>query len=246
MTILATLRARTVAVRREDDGVTLAEMAVTSLVLGMLVAVLAMMVTAGQRVALGVKERMDQSNSATIAMERLTRNLRTAVLQSQLTSACLTSACTDSAFLVGTPTSVQFYADVDNPNNTIGPSRVSYAVVGGVLTETVQRPDSPTPDASGYHYCTSGTVGCVIRTTVLATGVQTSTAVFSYYTAASPTTPLVVGSGGVLTAAQLKLVDSIDVSIDVVHAGGANVGGTSLVQRVALPNADSVVRTDGT
>jgi hypothetical protein len=70
--------------------------------------------------------------------------------------------------------------------------------------------------------------------------------VFTYYTAATPTTAMAMGTGGVLTAAQLKTVDSIDVSIKITKAGGANVAGTSLVQRVALPNADSVVRTDGT
>ncbi len=246
MSILAALRARGAAARHGDAGVTLAEVTVTTLILAMLVTALVMIVSAGQQVTLGLQERMNQSNTATIAMERVTRNLRTAVLQSQLTTTCVVSTCTDSAFLVGTPTSVQFYADVDNPGNTVGPSRVSYTVTGGVLTETVQRPDSPTPDANGYHYCTSGSPGCVIRTTELATGVQAASPVFSYYSAASPTTPLVVGSGGALTAAQLKVVDSIDVQLDVVQQGGANVGGTSLVQRVALPNADSVVRTDGT
>ena len=233
-------------VRRGDDGVTLVELGVTSIVLGLLVSALVLMVTAGQRVALGVKERMDQSNTATISMERISRNLRTAVLQSQLTTACVLSACTDSAFLSGSPTTVQFYADVDNPKNSIGPSRVTYTLVSGVLSETVQRPDSPNPDANGYHYCTSGTTGCVIRSTTLATGVQTGTALFTFYTSAAPTTAMVMGTGNVLTAGQLKTVDSIDVTIKVLASGGANVGGATMVQRVALPNADSVVRTDGT
>ena len=54
--------------RRSDTGVTLVEMSVTVLVLGMLVATLAIMVSAGQRVSAGVKERMNQTNSATIAI----------------------------------------------------------------------------------------------------------------------------------------------------------------------------------
>jgi hypothetical protein len=211
----------------------------------MLVGVLVTMVTAGQRVSAGVKERLDQDNSATLAMEHVSRNLRTAVLQSQLTTACTLAACTDSAFLLGSPTSVQFYADVDNPKNSIGPSRVTYQVVGGVLTESIQRPDSPTPDATGYHYCTPGPT-CAVRTVTLATGVDTTNAVFTYYTAAAPTTAMAMGTGNVLAAAQLKTVDSIDVNLTVLLPGGANVAGASLVQRVALPNADSVVRTDGT
>ncbi len=239
------LRSATRRIRRDDAGVTLAEMSVSMLVLALLVSAVVMMVTASQRISLGVKERMDQSNSATISMERVTRNLRTAVLQSQLTTVCTSTVCTDSAFLKGSSTSVSFYADIDNPKNAIGPSKVSYDVTGGVLTETVQKPDSPTPDAAGYHYCTTGST-CVVRTTVLATNVQTATAVFSYYTAADAVNAITIATGSQLTAAQLKGVDSMDVQIKVVTPGGANVAGTSLIQRVALPNADSVVRTSGT
>jgi hypothetical protein len=243
--MLSRLRDDLTQKRHDDSGVTLAEMSVTVLVLSLLMGSLVAMVTAGVRVSTGVKERLDQSNTATIAMERMSRNLRTAVLQSQLTSACVITACTDSAFLVGGPTSVQFYADVDNPGNTVGPSRVTYSVTNGALSETVQKPDSPTPDATGYHYCTSGST-CVVRTTVIATGVQSATAVFTYYTSSAPTTPMVMGTGGVLSAAQLKSVDSIDLSLQIVSAGGSPVLGASLYQRVALPNADSVIRTNGT
>jgi len=243
--MLIALRARYRGLRGDDAGVSLVEMTVTMVVLASLVSMLVLMVTAGQRVSLGVKERMTQSNMSSLAMERVSRNLRTAVLQSQLTTVCTLAVCTDSAFLQAGPTSVQFYADIDNPNNSVGPSRVTYSVTGGNLVETVQKPDSPVPDTAGYHYCTTGT-GCVIRTQTLATNVQTATAVFSYYTSADPNNAMVMGTGNVLTAAQLKLVDSIDVNIAVLIPGGAPVGGATMVQRVALPNADSVVRTNGT
>jgi prepilin-type N-terminal cleavage/methylation domain-containing protein len=232
-------------VRRADDGVTLTELLVTMMVLGLLVSATVLMVNASMRVSSNTKERMDQSNSATIAMQRVSRTLRTAVLQSQLTTTCTLAICTESAFLKGTRTSVQFYADVDNPKNSVGPSRVTYDITGGVLTETVQRPLSPTPDAAGYHYCNPGP-GCNIRTTVLATDVQTTNPVFAFYTATDAVNAIPLAVGAQLTAAQLKAVDSIDVSLNVQRAGGANVAGASMVQRVALPNADSVVRTDGT
>ncbi len=227
---------------RGDDGVTLAEMSVTMLVLSLFIGCVVVMVSAGEKTSLGVKERMDQSNMATISIERISRNLRTAVLQSQLTSVCTLSVCLDAAFLQGTPTSVQFYADVDNPRNTIGPSKVTYSVVGGVLTETVQKPDSPTPDAAGYHYCTTGST-CQIRTTVLARSVDVTTVPFTYYNATDPVNAMTL-TAGALSSEQLKTVDTIDVQVKVQIAGGANVGGASVVQRVALPNHDSVVRTD--
>jgi Tfp pilus assembly protein PilW len=229
---------------RADDGVTLAELTVTMVVMAMLVSCVILMVTSSQKVAAGVKERLNQANSSTIAMERISRNLRTAVLQAQL-SGCTTSACIDSAFLKGTPTTVSFYADVDNPKNAVGPSRVTYDVAGGVLTETVQKPDSPVPDATGYHYCTAGTAGCVVRLTVLATGVLTTKPVFAYYNANSPTTSLVMGGTGQLDADQLKSVDSVDVQLQVQQPGGANVGAATMILRVALPNHDNLPTADG-
>ena len=244
--MMRNLRSRASAAARGDAGVTMAEMSVTTLVLGLLLASIAGMVVSSERITSGVKERLDQSNAATIAMQRISRNLRTAVLQSQLTTACIIAACTDSAFLVGSPTQVSFYADVDNPKNSVGPSRVTYTVTGGQLIETVQKPDSPVPDTSGYHYCTAGTTGCVIRTEVLASGVQTTSPVFAYYTAAAPSTAMTMATGNTLSAAQLKTVDSIDVTLQVLLPAGPAVGGATMVQRVALPNADSVVRTDGT
>ena len=238
---------RAVTTRRPggDVGVTLVELLITTVLLGIVASATVLMVTASMRVSSATKERLDQSNSATIAMQRVSRTLRTAVLQSQLTTSCTLSICTDSAFLKGTRTSVQFYADVDNPKNSIGPSRVTYDVTGGVLTETLQKPDSPTPDAAGYHYCSAGP-GCTIRTTVLAVDVQTTLPVFSFYTSTDAVTAISLAVGAQLSAAELKSVDSIDVGLIVDRAGGANVAGASMVQRVALPNADSVVRTDGT
>ena len=241
---LRTLRHRIAATSRGDEGVTMSELTVTTLVMGVVTIAITGMVVSSMRIESGVKERLDQSNAATIAMQRMSRNLRTAVLQNQLASIC-NNTCFDSAFLLGGATSVQFYADVDNPKNSIGPSRVTYTVANGILTETVQKPDSPVPDVTGYHYCTAGSNGCAIRSEVLATGVQTTTAVFTYYTAAAPNVGMTLGTGGVLSAAQLKTVDSIDITLNILQPGGSNVAGATMVQRVALPNADSVVRTDG-
>ena len=56
---------------------------------------------------------------------------------------------------------------------------------------------------------------------------------------------MTMSTGNLLSAAQLKTGDSIDIYLNIVQAGGTNVAGATMVQRVALPNADSVVRTDG-
>ena len=156
-------------------GVTLVEMSVTILVLGMLVGALVMMVTSGERVSGGVKERMDQTNSATIAMERMSRNLRTAVLQSQLTTACILSV-----HRLGVPRrlpiSVQFYADVDNPKNTVGPSRVTYTVAGGSLVGDRAEAGLADSGRGRLPLLHERHRRLRVRSTILATGVQTAPA----------------------------------------------------------------------
>ena len=63
--MLSRLCARIAARRKDDSGVTLPELSVTILVLTVLMGSLVAMVTAGVRVSTGVKERLDQSNTAT-------------------------------------------------------------------------------------------------------------------------------------------------------------------------------------
>jgi hypothetical protein len=78
-----------------------------------------------------------------------------------------------------------------------------------------------------------------VRTRTLARGVQTSGPIFTYYDAVPAKITTVT-----LTATDLAKVDSIEISVTVKKPGTVSVRPTTFVQRVALPNADSVVRIE--
>jgi hypothetical protein len=115
---------------------------------------------------------------------------------------------------------------------------VTYSVTNGDLVETIQRPNAHPANVYTYAYCTPGPA-CPVRTRTLARNVVTTAPVFTYYdaSAAKITT-------STLTLADLAKVDSIEVGVTVKKTGKNAARATSFVQRVALPNADSVVRIE--
>jgi Tfp pilus assembly protein PilW len=237
-------RARLARMTRRDDGMTLVELSVSCLVLAIVMTSVGVLVFGANRLNSGNSARLEQVSQGRIALDAMTRTLRTAVLPSQLGAVCASGAaaddpsCATAAFVLGTSTSVQFYANIDNENNLIGPSKVTYTISNGTLVETVQRPNPHAPTVFTYSYCTPSPT-CAVRTRTLARGVETTAPVFTYYDA----TPTKITTA-TLTAADLAKVDSIEVGVTVKKAGKVKVRPTTFVQRVALPNADAVVRIE--
>jgi prepilin-type N-terminal cleavage/methylation domain-containing protein len=226
--VIARLAGRVRNIRRDDAGVTLAEMMVVILILGLVMAVVQGTVIAAQKTTNATAGRIETGTGARIAIDSVTRNLRTAVLPQDVAGSCTT--CPSVAFVQGTATSVQFYANNNTDQLRLGPMKVTYTLTNRVLTERMQKPDAHDPAVYSYTYCTPNATNCVVPTRVLTTDVDT-TRVFTYYdrTGAALT-------GASLNAAQLSQVDSMDVVVPVVRRGQK----TTLVQRVSLPNADSV------
>ncbi|OZB48540.1 MAG: hypothetical protein B7X40_06955 [Cellulomonas sp. 14-74-6] len=197
--------------------------------------------------------RQDQIDVARSATEAMSKTLRTAVMPSQLTSSCA-GACAADAFVLGQDFAVQFYANLNNAGNTVGPSRVTYTVItaGGVssLVEKIQTPDSPVPAASGYLYCdaeaagASSTCKARLRTRTLAVGVQTATPMFSYYSATSATALSPAASGGSLSSTDLGNVLAIELHVTVQKQASARANPTTYIQRITLPNAQAVLRQE--
>lgn len=237
---------------RRDEGTSLTEMLVAMLITGIIVAAVATMtITFAQSNARNVT-RQDQIDSARVVTETLSKKLRTAVMPNQLTSTC--TLCTADAFVLGKDYSVQFYANVNNAGNTVGPSRVTYTLTttgatAGTLVEKVQVPDSAVPTATGYVYCNAeiagATTACAARLTTrtLATGVRwdTGTAIFQYFDGAGDQM-LPATSGGSLTGDQLSKVLAVELTVTVQQPNSTRARATTYIQRLTLPNAQAILR----
>jgi len=218
-----------------DDGFTLTELLVTVFVLGILLAGVQTTLIFTQRTVGQQSIRIDQEQQTRLAMEAITKTLRTAVLPSQLNGTC--SSCNLAAFIQGTPTKVQFYANINNDANVIGPSQVSYVVnSSNQLVETIQAPNAHAASDYNYQYCTPGP-GCVVATRVLAYNIVPGSTIFTYYDQAGTS----LGTG-TLNASDLALVDSMDVVVSVSDSAASKVPPTTFTARVSLPNADAIAQ----
>ncbi|GEL93479.1 type IV pilus modification PilV family protein [Cellulomonas composti] len=234
--------------RRDESGTSLVELAAAMFLFGIIVASVATLSIGFARTNAENMNRQDQVDVARSSVERMSRNVRTAVMPSQMSATC--TGCTEDAFVLGKNLEVQFYANVDNTGNTVGPSRVTYQVTNisggfGTLVEKVQVPDSATPTASGYQYCnaelSSASAACKARlkTRILARGVDTSTPLFSYYNQSG--TRLTPASAG-LTATDLSNVLGVELHLTVQQQSAVKANGTTYIQRITLPNAQAVMR----
>ena len=214
-----------------DAGFSLSELLVTMFIVGLVLSATATLTIGLLRSNAENISRTDQVDSARVAVESMAKTLRTSVMQSQLGA----SGSTADAFIQGDDYSVAFYANIDNPNNSVGPSKVTYRIDAtgtgvGDLYQTIQKPDSPTPSPTGYLYTNSANV------------VQRLAArpVFSYYDGSSGT-PLSTGTSG-LSSADLANVLAIELSVTVQAETGITAKPTTYVQRMLLPNAEAVIR----
>ena len=255
------LRTRTGSAVR-DGGFSLMELMVTMFIMGMVVAATVSLTIGFERTNAENVSRQDQIDSARTAVEAMSKSLRTAVKPAQLTSTCTFTFCTQYAFLQGTDFSVQFYANLNNSSNSIGPSRVTYTLVttgptAGQIIETIQQADPdpdgpgpmPWPGSLGYTYCDatlgSATTACKLRfsTRPVAFGALATTGkpMLKYYDAAGNQMSPVL-SGGPLAVDQLGQVVSVEIVVTVQSTNVTKPNPTTYVQRVTLPNAQAVIR----
>jgi prepilin-type N-terminal cleavage/methylation domain-containing protein len=231
--------------RRDDDGFSLAEMLSTLVIMGVLTTIVSTMFITSMKATQSNAGRLDQQNSGRTAMEAMTRVIRTAVLPNSL-AAC--SCGYAVAFLAGTPTSMSFYADVDNSGNTVGPSQVTLSVntATGDLVQITQPPDAGSGlSAGGYTWtpCTYRAVGCSKRGKLLAKGVAapaTAPYLFTYYLHGD-LTPY-----GTVNATDLGNVDAVDILMKIKLTSSAKAASSTFVQRVSLPNVDTVIEATDT
>lgn len=224
----------------DDAGITLIEMLVVVSILGTVLGLVTQGLIIAQSTLNENAGRLQGVSQTNLSLEAMTRILRTAILPSQIQAVC--AGCDVAAFIAGDDRSVKFYANADNDgilptvgSTDYGPRRVTYSVSNeGVLTETIQRPNTHAYNDFDYQYCSPGP-GCPVRTRVLATDVL-SGPVFTYYdrSGAAIATPLES------SASRLKAVDSIDLVLRIQPSDRAE--SSTVTARVTLPNADSLIQ----
>jgi hypothetical protein len=222
----------------DDAGLTLVELSVAMLLTGLLITSCLALYTSALRTASGTQSRLEEISDGRIAMAAVSRSLRTAILPNQL----FDTASTDTAaFIEATPWSVRFFANIDNPGNTVGPSKVTYTIQGDRLIETIQPPNPRAAGETVFTYCDPADASCPVRTRTLAWNVQQPAGqpLFTYFdqlgNAFSATTPL--------TQADMERVDAVDLRL-TLFTGRSGGDGTTYVTRVSLPNRDAVSTDD--
>lgn len=235
---------------KQDSGVTLIEMLVVVTILGTVLAIVTEGLIVAQRTMTDNSTRLDGLAQTGVAVEGMTRVLRTAILPSQIQATC--SGCDVAAFIAGDAKSVQFYANVNNDGilptsgtTDLGPRRVTYTVSNSAsdcgsttatpcLVEKVQKPNVHAVTDFNFQYCTPGP-GCPVSTRVLARNVVSGT-VFTYYdrTGAIIVPPLQSATS------KLKAVDAIDLVVQVQPSDRTRPA--TVTARVTLPNADSLIQ----
>ncbi len=234
---------------RGDAGYSLTELLVVMFILSIIIATTATLTIGMWRTNSDVMARQDQVDTARAAVERMSKTLRTAVKPSQLIASC--PGCVEDAFIKAGTFSMQFYANLDNPNNSVGPSRVSYAVAttgtdAGVLIEKVQRPDSNQATATGFVYCdaeaATASQDCKDRLTTrrLAEGVVVTTGpLFRYFNDSG--VEMLPGTVG-LSSADIARLLSTEITLNLKKPGGNAINPTTYIQRIMLPNTQAVLR----
>jgi prepilin-type N-terminal cleavage/methylation domain-containing protein len=242
------------SVSAQDDGFTLVEMLVVTVLMGLVSILVTTFAINTWRNTGMITSRVNDIDQARIGIDATSKLLRVAVKPSQLQAGCLPTTCTgpaatDTAISAATDLSVRFYANVGAA--AVGPDLVNYSASydsnrrTAVLTETRQSPDTGSAPNFTYTACTPGVAGCTIRSIPRIVGLTSPTAtstptpIFRCY---DTNGLLVVGSTvggvtGVLSPSQLATVAAVEVTLPVHSSSTGQLGSTTLVNRIFLPNS---------
>jgi len=222
-----------------DDGGSLAELLVAIGLFTLLTLLITATSVLGYRIAANLANRTDNATQGQIAVDAVSKILRTAILPDQLTEVSCTN-CAETAIVQATRTQVSFYANLA-ATSSIGPSLVSLRVVqdtraaqtSGQLVQTLQ----PPTDLGGgkYSFCNPATAGCAVQTRVLARGLAWPAAnLFAYYNFAGSQV-----TSASFTSADLASVASVELTLGVQTVKGqTRYPASTLIKRVRLPNSD--------
>lgn len=231
--------------RMRDDGTSMTELLVVMLISSIVVIATTSLTIGFERTNAENVRRQDQVDAGRAAVERMTRNLRVAVRQSQMAASC--AGCDDETFTSATPFRTVFHAAVvQQADGSFLPGLVTYEIdaADGVLSERIVQPDTVAAGASGWTYTcenlparTSAACAGKVSTRRLAAGVLTDgPALFTYFDENSAALPATVPTD------KLPHIASIELTVRVGSSGSAAPRPTTYVQRVLLTNPHALLR----
>jgi prepilin-type N-terminal cleavage/methylation domain-containing protein len=176
-----------------DAGTTLAEMLVALIVFGVFAAFVSTTVLQTTRLAKTSALREGAAQSASLVLQQLSRDLRTAVRLGPTTAP-------QTAFVAATPTEVVFFSNVE-PEIL----RERLYVSGGELFRETKRPD-PTSTFPELTYTSTDPARTTTRR--IATAAVQTAGLFTYYVKAAPTVPLTT-----VAAADLRDLSAVAVQV---------------------------------
>jgi prepilin-type N-terminal cleavage/methylation domain-containing protein len=183
---------------RAQDGFTVVELLVAMIVLSMVVAGSLTLIQVVMRQGRGVLERTEAAQNGRLALDRMTRQIRSQVCRDQFTGGLISAS----------PTELRFYADLGD-GRTAGPSMhaLKFDSATGRITEKVWFSQTVPPAAPSYPVAPNREL--VILQDVAPETTQSGTALpffsyFAYDTAVSPPVPnRALQSTGPLSATDL-------------------------------------------
>jgi hypothetical protein len=203
---------------RDDAGVTVSEMAITLLLLGIVLSITFAAMSSTQNALRGSDERTGNLAEARLILEQSTRDLRTATRPDSVSS----------PFTLAKPNELTFAAYLDATGNK---STVHFYI------DNTSRLIEEVTDVNGVKKVRM--VGSYV-----VNGASTTAPPFSFFDG-SGATLAVDSSCNCLAAADLLKVDSVGLMFQVRHSTGLKVAPTTLVNRVRLPNVDYNPLTTG-
>jgi type II secretory pathway pseudopilin PulG len=216
-----------------EEGMTLPEMAVVTLLLGMVMAFVLGAVAAFERSATGGIRRLENLDEARVLMAVITKDIRTAAKLDSATPPFLLSA--DPDVTLADDNEVTFYANLNL--TTPCPKRIHlYVNARRELIEEVTQPDAGgvPPDCTYTQNApTTRLVGQYVANDLA----DPAEAIFTYYyEEADGTLTAFPPEATPLSASDALLVEAVGIRLKIRKSTALPVADTTLVNRVRLPN----------
>ncbi len=236
--------------QKDDGGFSLVELLISMTIFSVLMGMVFTVLITTQKQVAGAGVRLDDIDQGRMALDVLSRTLRTAVEPAQLQVFCTTcggsgTAAGATAITDAQQLTITLYSNTDS---AAGPNLITFSVQYDsslkmtTLTKSTQPPDVGSAPNYIYTTCTPGP-GCSKRVMTLVKGVTFpvgAPSFFQYFdNKGSDITP--VSAGTSLTLSQLITIDSVGINMTVDTPDNFKAGPTTIYSRVGLPNSGTGV-----